>query len=88
MNEKFEFEFKDESPRNISFEYDRDIEEKLEVVMENGKPFLYANQQAYMALAKTFIKMAMCDYPIGFHVHLHKDFDADLTETLCCILKK
>ncbi|MEL6912199.1 MAG: hypothetical protein AAFY50_05990 [Cyanobacteria bacterium J06648_1] len=88
MRKKFEFEFEDESPNCMSFEYDEDIEEEMEIVLEGGIPFLSANKQAYMALAKIFIKMAMCDYEAGFHVHLRKDLDADLPEVLCCLLKK
>ena len=70
MKKRFEFEFIDESPNNtISFEYDDNAQEEIEIVWENGKPVLYANSQAFLVLAKTFIKMAMCDYKEGFHLH-------------------
>ena len=89
MNYKFEFEFVDESSNNsISFEYDRDIEEKMQVDIENSIPVLYVNRSALLCLAKTFIKMAICNYSKGFHVHFRKDFDADRPETLRCVLIK
>lgn len=89
MKKKFEFEFTDESPNNgISFEYDDDIEEDMEITLENGTPVLYANSQAFLALARTFIKMAMCDYKNGFYVSFRKDLNADEPEIIRCVLKK
>jgi hypothetical protein len=91
MQKKFEFEFEDLSAKNaITFDYDDkdDLDEALEVVIENGMPVLYANRKALMALAKAFIKIAVCEYPVGFHVHLSKNFDADQKETLRCVLSK
>jgi hypothetical protein len=85
---KFEYEFEDESFRKtISFEYDDEIDEEMEVSVENGVPCLYVNRQALLALAKTFIKMALCDYQDGFHVHLSQDFDGDKPEAIRCFLK-
>ena len=52
MKKQFEFEFEDESPRSMSFEYDEDDLEEMEIVLEGGTPFLYANKQAYITLAK------------------------------------
>lgn len=89
MRKKFEFEFEDQSSDNkISFEYDDDVDEEMEIILEDGSPILYANSQAFLALAKTFIKIAMCDYKNGFHINLRKDFDADLPDAIRCILKK
>ena len=89
MKKKFEFEFTDKSSNNeISFEYDDEDEEEIEIIIENGMPVLYANSQALLVLAKTFIKMAMCDYKTGFHVHFHKDLDADKPNIIRCVLKK
>lgn len=84
MNKKFVFEFVDEAPKNaLSYEYEaEDSTEKMQVVMENGSPVLYANQQGCLVLAKAFIKLAICDYKEGFHIHLHKDFDGDQPETI------
>jgi hypothetical protein len=42
---KFEYEFEDESFRKtISFEYDDEIDEEMEVSVENGVPCLYVNR--------------------------------------------
>lgn len=61
----------------------------MNVTLENGVPVLSANSQAFLALAKIFIKMAVCDYKEGFHLHLPKDFDADEQEVIrYCLLKK
>jgi hypothetical protein len=89
MRKKFEYEFDDESSENaISFEYDDDIEEDMEVILEDGIPSIYANQQALISLAKTFIKMALSEYEDGFHIHLRKDFDADQPEAIRCFLRR
>ena len=39
-----------------------------------------------IALAKLLIKMAIGSYSEGFHLHLHKDFNADAPETLVLLL--
>ncbi|NEZ61839.1 hypothetical protein D0962_03460 [Leptolyngbyaceae cyanobacterium CCMR0082] len=84
---KFEFEFEDLSSQNrIQFDYDEEVDEELKVVIENGMPVLYANKQAYMALAKTFVKMALGEYSDGFHIHLRQDFDGDKQEAMRCHL--
>lgn len=88
MNKKFEFEFIDQSSENtISFEYDDDIEEEIDVQVYNERLFLYANRQAFFALAKAFIKMAMGNYKDGFHIHIRKNFEANQPEIICCVLK-
>ena len=87
MNRKFKFEFEDQSSENsISFEYDDAVEEKMTIVVENGVPVMYANRQAFLSLAKTFVKIALCDYSDAFHIHLRKDFDTEQPEILRIIL--
>ena len=82
---KFEFEFEDLSPRNgITFDYSDECEEEMRIVIENGVPVIYANKQAYMTLAKAFIKMACGNYSDGFHFHLHQNFDGDEEEAIRC----
>jgi hypothetical protein len=89
MKRRFEFEFEDESKINtISFEYCEAVDEKFSVLVEDGVSVLYANRSALVALAKTFIKMAQCPYPEGFHVHLEEDFDGDKPEALRVILNE
>jgi hypothetical protein len=87
VKKKFEFEFEDTSSENrISFEYDSEFEEKISVLCENEIPVIYANRQALLFLAKTFIKMALGGYSIGFHIHFSQDLDADQPEVMRIIL--
>jgi hypothetical protein len=87
MKKKFEFEFEDLSSRNtISFEYDGEVEEKMSVMCESGVSVIYVNRQALLFLAKTFIKLALGEYPTGFHIHLSQDLDADQPEALRIVL--
>jgi hypothetical protein len=83
MNKKFEFEFEDTSPSSsILFEYDELIDEKINVVLEKNIPVVYANKQALLSIAKTFIKLSMCDYANGFHIHFTKDLLGEEIEIL------
>lgn len=86
MKRQFEFEFEDESPRAITFEHSESVDEKLSVLVEHGVSVIYANRAALLVLGRTLIKMAICAYPDGFHVHLEEDFDVDKPETLRVIL--
>lgn len=87
MKRKFNFEFEDRSSENsISFEYDDAVEEEMTVIVEDGLPVMYANRQAFLSLAKTFLKIALCEYSDGFHIHLRKDFDNEQPEILRVIL--
>ena len=91
MKKRFEFEFLDESSSNqITFEYDdeSDIEEEMEVSIVGGIPTMYANQKALMALGKAFIKMSLCDYKDGFHIHFRRNFDGDQPETFLVVLNR
>ncbi|WP_017297103.1 hypothetical protein [Nodosilinea nodulosa] len=86
---KFEFEFEDYSPKNsIEFDFDEEMDEEMKIVIENKIPVLYANKQAYLTLAKAFIKLALGKYSSGFHFHLRQDFDADEKEVIRCHLIK
>lgn len=87
MKNKFEFEFDDYSSENrIKFDFDQEIDEEMKIIIENKIPVLYANKQAYLALAKAFIKLAFGEYSNGFHFHLRQNFDADEQEAIRCHL--
>lgn len=87
MKRLFEFEFEDQSQHGtISFDYSESTDERLSVLVEEGVSVVYANRAALLVLAKTFIKLAVCPYRDGFHVHLNEDLDADQPETLRVIL--
>jgi hypothetical protein len=90
MNNKFEFEFEDESLENsISFEYSESIDEILSVsIDDSGMTTIYGNREAFMVLAKTFAKLALGNYKEGFHFHLREDFDGDKKDIISVTLVK
>ena len=71
MKKLFEFQFEDQSPGTIQFDYSESADERLRVSVEDGISVIDANRAALMLLAKTFIRIAQCPYPDGFHVHLN-----------------
>jgi len=82
----FAYDFEQETANRISFDYSPKGDEKIDTAVENGLPVLYLNRPAMITLARTLIKMATGSYQAGFHVHLRKDFNADLREVLTVIL--
>jgi hypothetical protein len=78
MKKTFSFEFEDKSSENkMLFEYDEEIDEILDVSNVDGLCTVYANREAFMALAKVFARLALCEYKKGFHFHIRKNFDGD-----------
>ncbi len=87
MKKKFEFEYDDASAKGeLSFEYAAEGEEKLSVSLENGVPVVYANQEAFLFLARTCAKIALGEYSSGFHIHLTTDLDAEQAEAIRLVL--
>ena len=86
MTKRFQFEFEQDGPNRISFEYSPNADEKLAATSEGGVAALYLNRPGMLTLARTLIKMAEGDYKEGFHVHLRKDFNADLADCLTVVL--
>jgi hypothetical protein len=86
MTKQFSYTYNDDSRDRIALEYSPEADERLETSVENGVPFLYLNRSAMITLAKTLIKIANGSYSDGFHVHLHKDFNADEPERLTVLL--
>ena len=85
--ERFEYNFEDESQKNtLSFDYDDSVDEKMKIVIEDDVPTIYADRAGLLCLAKTLIKMALCNYNEGFHVHLRDDFDGENSESLRIVL--
>jgi hypothetical protein len=82
----FTYEFENEAPNRISFEYSPEADEKLETSVQGEEVVLYLNKPGMLTLAQTLIKIAEGDYKEGFHVHLRKDFNADLPDRLTVIL--
>jgi hypothetical protein len=84
--ESFTFEFEEEKPNRITFDYSSEADEELDSAVENGVPIVYANRSALLTLAKLFIKMAKGPYKDGFHIHLRKDLNADEGDRLIVML--
>lgn len=82
----FAYDFEQDSANRISFDYSPEGNDKIESGIESGNPVLYLNRPGMITLARTLIKMATGDYQAGFHVHLRKNFNADLPEALTVIL--
>jgi hypothetical protein len=87
-NKQFVFNFLDDSSNySIDWEYDEFIDEKFEVCVENNFPVVYANKQAFLALAKVFIRLAMGDFPKGLDLPIRKNFLGDEPEIIRIILE-
>jgi hypothetical protein len=82
----FTYEFEQDPSNRISFEYSPEADEKLETGLQGDEMVLYLNKPGMLTLARTLIKMAKGDYKEGFHVHLRKDFNADLPDRLMVVL--
>ena len=88
QDKEFVFNFIDDSANNsIEWEYDEFVDEKFEVCIENNLPVIYANKQAFLALAKVFIRLAIGDFPKGFDLPVKKNFLGDETEVVRIILE-
>jgi hypothetical protein len=86
MSKQFTYEYEDDSKNRITFDYSPEADERMDTSVENGVLFLYLNRSAMITLAKTLIKVANGPYSDGFHVHLHKDLNADEPERLVVLL--
>lgn len=84
--ESFTFEFEEEKPNRITFDYSPEADEELDSAVEHGVPIVYANRSALLTLGKLFIKMAKGPYQDGFHIHLRKDLNADEGDRLIVML--
>ena len=83
---RFVYEYKADETNSISIDYSPDGDDTLDTSIENGTPFLYLNRPGMITLARILIKMATGDKQEGFHVHLHKHFNADLPDCLTVLL--
>jgi hypothetical protein len=82
----FNYEFEQDQPNRISLDYSPEADEKLETATQGDSVVLFLNRPGMLTLARTLIKIAKGDYKKGFHVHLRKDFNADLPDRLTVIL--
>ena len=82
MKKKFEYSFDVEGPDSIKFEYSKNHDEELEIVIQDGKVGMHLNKSGCIALAKLLIKLGTCDFKKGFHFHFNADFDGDKKEVM------
>jgi len=84
----FSYEFEDHSPRSITYEVGE--ADQLGVSVKEGIPFIYANREGMLTLAKILIQLSLGEYKDGFHVHLRPDFsdDASSLDALAIFLSK
>jgi hypothetical protein len=87
MKRTFVYEFDEDFKNSVTFQYSLEEDETISTSVEGNAPFLYLNRAAMITLAKILIKMAYGTYDKGFHVHLHKDFNADLPDCLTVLLQ-
>lgn len=84
----FSYQFEDHSPRSIKYEVCET--ERLSTSVEGGVPFLYANREGMLTLARLLVQMSLGEYADGFHLHLRPDFsdDAGKHDVLTIVLNK
>lgn len=63
------------------------MDERLSVALIDGEAFLYVNRDAALVLARAFAQLALGAYTNGFHVHVHRDVDADKAVELTLVLE-
>jgi len=80
----FTFEFEEEKHDRLTYSLEED--ETLATSVENGVPFVCNERSAMITVAKLLIKIANGSYSNGFHLHLHKDFNADAPEAVVLML--
>jgi hypothetical protein len=78
----FQYEFEQNQHNSISYEYSLEEDEKFDLSMLDGAPFLHLSRSGMLMLARILIKLAHGDCDDGFHVHLNKDFNEGLPERL------
>jgi len=74
MKKTFTYEYEEGRPGSLSYEVSLEENERLETLVEDGKPIVYMNRSAMVTLAKLLIKLAEGPYAEQFHIHLGKDF--------------
>jgi hypothetical protein len=87
--QKIQFEVEQESRRkSITFEYSEANGERLRIEMNDGVPYLVANQAGMLALAKLLMKVGSARRSDGFFIHLREHFDGDRNEVLRIMLEE
>jgi hypothetical protein len=72
----------------MAMNYSWEEDEKLNVESIDGQVMLSGNPSGLVRLGEFLIQMGRSAYKPGFHIHLRKDFNADLPEILIVSVSK
>lgn len=83
LGQAFQFEVEKLARRKqVVFEYSEHSNEHLRFEVVDGIPYIVANKQGILALAKLLITVGAAQHPEGFRLHLRQDFDGEREEVL------
>ncbi len=83
IGQAFQFEVEKLARRKqVVFEYSERSNEQLRFEVVDGLPYIVANKQGILALAKLLITVGAAQHPEGLRLHLREDFDGDRDEIL------
>jgi hypothetical protein len=83
IGQAFQFEVEKLTRRKqVVFEYSEHSNEQFRFEVVDGIPYIVANKQGILALAKLLVTIGAAQHPEGFRLHLREDFDGDRDEIL------
>jgi hypothetical protein len=83
IGQAFQFEVEKLMRRKqVVFEYSERSNEQFRFEVVDGIPYIVANKQGILALAKLLITIGAAQHPEGFRLHLREDFDGERDEIL------
>ena len=83
IGQAFQFEVEKLTRRKqVVFEYSEHSNEQFRFEVVDGIPYIVANKQGILALAKLLVTIGAARHPEGFRLHLREDFDGDRDEIL------
>jgi hypothetical protein len=81
IGQAFQFEVEKLARRKqVVFEYSERSNEQLRFEVVDGIPYIVANKQGILALAKLLVTIGAAQHPEGLRLHLRQDFDGDRDE--------
>ena len=81
IGQAFQFEVeKLARKKQVVFEYSERSNEQLRFEVVDGIPYIVANKQGILALAKLLVTVGAAQHPEGFRLHLREDFDGEREE--------
>jgi hypothetical protein len=81
IGQAFQFEVeKLARKKSVVFEYSERSNEQLRFEVVDGIPYIVANKQGILALAKLLVTIGAAQHPEGLRLHLREDFDGEREE--------